>query len=54
MFWKNKNSEKTGAHAGNTPFGAYCYALTNKKGIAEREAFGFIMYVHLQSRAGNK
>nr|VFK36844.1 MAG: hypothetical protein BECKSD772F_GA0070984_100631 [Candidatus Kentron sp. SD]VFK40658.1 MAG: hypothetical protein BECKSD772E_GA0070983_100822 [Candidatus Kentron sp. SD] len=31
MFRKNKGSEKTGARARNTPFGAYCYALTNKE-----------------------
>ena len=31
MYRKNKDSEKTGARARNTPFGAYCYALTNKK-----------------------
>nr|VFK39089.1 MAG: hypothetical protein BECKSD772F_GA0070984_103310 [Candidatus Kentron sp. SD]VFK44622.1 MAG: hypothetical protein BECKSD772E_GA0070983_10417 [Candidatus Kentron sp. SD]VFK80547.1 MAG: hypothetical protein BECKSD772D_GA0070982_11267 [Candidatus Kentron sp. SD] len=31
MFWKNKNPEKTGARVRNTPLGAYCYALTNKR-----------------------
>nr|VFK38207.1 MAG: hypothetical protein BECKSD772F_GA0070984_102228 [Candidatus Kentron sp. SD]VFK43041.1 MAG: hypothetical protein BECKSD772E_GA0070983_102128 [Candidatus Kentron sp. SD]VFK78613.1 MAG: hypothetical protein BECKSD772D_GA0070982_101926 [Candidatus Kentron sp. SD] len=30
MFRKNKNPEKIGARARNTPLGAYCYALTNK------------------------
>nr|VFK37177.1 MAG: hypothetical protein BECKSD772F_GA0070984_101137 [Candidatus Kentron sp. SD]VFK39689.1 MAG: hypothetical protein BECKSD772E_GA0070983_10043 [Candidatus Kentron sp. SD] len=29
MYLKNKGSEKTGARARNTPFGAYCHALTN-------------------------
>ena len=31
MYRKNKDSEKPGARARNTPFGAYCYALTNKE-----------------------
>nr|VFK36856.1 MAG: hypothetical protein BECKSD772F_GA0070984_100641 [Candidatus Kentron sp. SD]VFK40671.1 MAG: hypothetical protein BECKSD772E_GA0070983_100832 [Candidatus Kentron sp. SD]VFK79620.1 MAG: hypothetical protein BECKSD772D_GA0070982_105713 [Candidatus Kentron sp. SD] len=31
MFRKNKNSEKTGARARNTPFGAYGYALASKR-----------------------
>nr|VFK79076.1 MAG: hypothetical protein BECKSD772D_GA0070982_10352 [Candidatus Kentron sp. SD] len=30
MYRKNKNSERTGVRASNTPLGAYCYALTNK------------------------
>nr|VFK20856.1 MAG: hypothetical protein BECKLPF1236A_GA0070988_102786 [Candidatus Kentron sp. LPFa] len=30
-YRKNKNSEKIGARATNIPFGAYCYALTNKE-----------------------
>nr|VFK23719.1 MAG: hypothetical protein BECKLPF1236C_GA0070990_1000722 [Candidatus Kentron sp. LPFa] len=31
VFRENKNSEKIGARARNTPFGAYCHALTNKE-----------------------
>nr|VFK38035.1 MAG: hypothetical protein BECKSD772F_GA0070984_102028 [Candidatus Kentron sp. SD]VFK42759.1 MAG: hypothetical protein BECKSD772E_GA0070983_101928 [Candidatus Kentron sp. SD] len=31
MYRKDKDSEKNGARARNTPFGAYCYALTNKE-----------------------
>nr|VFK37231.1 MAG: hypothetical protein BECKSD772F_GA0070984_101240 [Candidatus Kentron sp. SD]VFK41532.1 MAG: hypothetical protein BECKSD772E_GA0070983_101239 [Candidatus Kentron sp. SD]VFK78513.1 MAG: hypothetical protein BECKSD772D_GA0070982_101636 [Candidatus Kentron sp. SD] len=31
MFRKNKNPEKTDTRARNTPFGSYCYALTDKE-----------------------
>nr|VFK78139.1 MAG: hypothetical protein BECKSD772D_GA0070982_10086 [Candidatus Kentron sp. SD] len=31
MSRKNKDSGKTGVRARNTPFGDYCYALTNKE-----------------------
>ena len=45
MFRKNKNSEKTGARARNTPFGAYCYALTNKEHSRTRSVRIYVLYV---------
>nr|VFK80156.1 MAG: hypothetical protein BECKSD772D_GA0070982_108816 [Candidatus Kentron sp. SD] len=44
MFRKNKNSEQTGARARNTPFGAYCYALTNKEHSRTRSVRIYVLF----------
>nr|VFK80658.1 MAG: hypothetical protein BECKSD772D_GA0070982_11382 [Candidatus Kentron sp. SD] len=47
VFRKNKNSEKTGARVRNTPFGTYCYALTDKEHSRTRSVRIYVLFILL-------
>nr|VFK79729.1 MAG: hypothetical protein BECKSD772D_GA0070982_106210 [Candidatus Kentron sp. SD] len=44
-YRKNKDSEKTGARARNTPFGTYCYALANQEHSRTRSVRMYILFI---------